>query len=198
MTDIKATIATITAITELRGQLADVKAAAEGDSNDAHISSLRDACETALSLQGLSFDDESTDIGSFITAAKEAAEGDSNDDEIDAYQDLLSEALDVLDLDDDGNVIPAAPETESAPTPRLGDFTVLGVWDESEPIAVGVVPGDLPVTGGDEDHFNGIWAISVQAENAEDAEIIAINEMSAEGDDPQEEPEEEEEEEEEN
>ena len=57
-------------------------------------------------------------------------------------------------------------------------FTVIGVWDNDEPIAVGVVWGEHSVVGGDEEHWEGgLWATTVEAADPEAAEVAAVNEM---------------------
>lgn len=57
-------------------------------------------------------------------------------------------------------------------------YTVIGVWQEDEPIAVGVIAGEHPVHGGDERAFpHGLWATSVTAPDSATAQRLGIAEM---------------------
>lgn len=117
-----------TTIDILKDQLTDVRAAAEGESNDAEIEALRDACETGLRLLGRNFDDEQGDedsdefegfdydeqttayeadqdgdeIARLARATRRAQYGDSNDKEIEVYGALLDAALDALGITREG------------------------------------------------------------------------------------------------
>lgn len=64
--------------------------------------------------------------------------------------------------------------------PELKTYTVLGYWDDSDrPISVGVIEGDHPVGAGEGATEGGDWATSVEAEDHECAEGLAIEEMRA-------------------
>jgi hypothetical protein len=57
-------------------------------------------------------------------------------------------------------------------------YTVIGVWQDDEPIPVGVIAGDHEVTDGDDSEFeDGLWATSVVAPDAATAQQLAIDEM---------------------
>lgn len=57
-------------------------------------------------------------------------------------------------------------------------YTVIGVWQDDEPIPVGVVAGEHEVSGGDSGEFEqGVWATSVVAPDSATAEHLAIDEM---------------------
>ena len=56
-------------------------------------------------------------------------------------------------------------------------YTVVGVWYSDEPIPVGVIKGEHDVTGGDETHFDGLWATSVDSTSADRAEAEAVAKM---------------------
>lgn len=60
------------------------------------------------------------------------------------------------------------------------EFTVVGVWQGCEPIAVGVIRGRHDVTGGDMQTFTeGVWALSVNAGSDEEAQGDAVASMKA-------------------
>lgn len=64
--------------------------------------------------------------------------------------------------------------------PPTGVYTVLGVWQDDHAIPIGVIAGRHDVTGGDDsDYEQGLWAISVDAPDADTAERLAIEEMHA-------------------
>lgn len=52
-------------------------------------------------------------------------------------------------------------------------YTVIGAWIDDEPYPAGVIEGEHTVTGGAGD----VWATSVEADNAEEAERLAVYEM---------------------
>lgn len=57
--------------------------------------------------------------------------------------------------------------------------TVVGVWLADKPVVIGVIAGAHDVRGGDEHQFpEGLWATCVDADDAENAEIAAKNEMA--------------------
>jgi len=57
-------------------------------------------------------------------------------------------------------------------------FTVIGFWnDADEAIPVGIVEGEHVVGGGSDVSEGGPWAITVQAEDMDDAEKRAVEEM---------------------
>lgn len=56
-------------------------------------------------------------------------------------------------------------------------YTVIGVWYSTEPIPVGVIRGEHAVAGGDESHFDGLWATSVDATSVDRAEAEAVAKM---------------------
>ena len=59
------------------------------------------------------------------------------------------------------------------------NWTVIGVWVGDSPVPVGVIRGAHDVEGGDESEFpDGLWATTVQASDAADAESVAVAEMS--------------------
>ena len=118
----------MTTLDDLKTDLAAVDKAAVGDSGDAEIETLREACETALQLldrkldveqgdeddYGLDYDEqtaayeadtEGDAIARLARASRRAQQGDSNDKEIDVFQELLSEALTALGLDGEGNPV---------------------------------------------------------------------------------------------
>jgi hypothetical protein len=64
-------------------------------------------------------------------------------------------------------------------TPQ-GVYTVLGVWQDDNPIPVGVIAGQHAVTGGAYRQFEqGLWATSVEAPDVDTAERLAVEEMQA-------------------
>lgn len=59
-------------------------------------------------------------------------------------------------------------------------YTVIGVWQNDEPIPVGVIAGEHEVSGGASSEFEqGVWATSVAAPDSATAEQLAIDEMQA-------------------
>lgn len=57
-------------------------------------------------------------------------------------------------------------------------YTVIGVWQDDEPIPVGVIAGEHDVTDGDLNEFeDGLWATSVAAPDSATAQHLAIDEM---------------------
>jgi hypothetical protein len=57
-------------------------------------------------------------------------------------------------------------------------YTVIGVWQDDEPIPVGVIAGEHQVGGGDSGHFEqGVWATCVAAPDSATAEHLATAEM---------------------
>ena len=65
----------------------------------------------------------------------------------------------------------ASPEPEDV-------WTVIGVWDESEPITTGTVKGSRAGYGGNGSYFGqGCWATSVTAPDVAEAERLAVAEM---------------------
>jgi hypothetical protein len=59
-------------------------------------------------------------------------------------------------------------------------YTVIGVWQDDQPIPVGVIAGDHEVNGGDSSQFEqGMWATYVTAPDSATAEQLAIGEMQA-------------------
>lgn len=67
--------------------------------------------------------------------------------------------------------------TATAPRPRP-EYTVIGVWQEDEPIPVGVIAGAHPVHDGDQRAFpQGLWAASVIAPDSTTAQQFAVAEM---------------------
>ncbi|WP_024816947.1 hypothetical protein [Arthrobacter sp. 31Y] len=56
-------------------------------------------------------------------------------------------------------------------------FTVIGFWDEDEPVVTGVITGQHSVEGGDGVSEQGPWALWVDAVDAEAAATFAIEEM---------------------
>lgn len=56
-------------------------------------------------------------------------------------------------------------------------FTVIGFWDEDEPVVTGVVLGQHPVVGGDDVSDQGPWALWVDAVDPEAAARFAAEEM---------------------
>lgn len=77
------------------------------------------------------------------------------------------------------DVLVYGSEASPDPQPAEKPFTVLGYWnDANEPVAVGVIPGDHPVGGGQGATEGGDWAISVTAKDMETAEELAVEEMS--------------------
>lgn len=64
--------------------------------------------------------------------------------------------------------------------PELKTYTVVGYWDDSDrPVSVGVIEGNHAVGGGESATVGGDWATSAEAEDAECAEALAIEEMRA-------------------
>jgi hypothetical protein len=64
-------------------------------------------------------------------------------------------------------------------TPR-DVYTVIGVWQDDDPIPVGVIAGEHEVSGGDSSQFErGVWVTSVVAPDSATAEQFAIEEMHA-------------------
>jgi hypothetical protein len=62
----------------------------------------------------------------------------------------------------------------------VSTFTVVGVWDESEAIPVGVIEGQHDVMGGDESHWEGgLWATFVEADDAAAAEVAGVEAIVA-------------------
>jgi hypothetical protein len=55
-------------------------------------------------------------------------------------------------------------------------YTVIGVWQDDQPIPVGVIAGEHEVSGGDSSR---LWATSVTAPDEATAEQFAIEEMQA-------------------
>jgi hypothetical protein len=85
--------------------------------------------------------------------------------------DLINHEVAVYDA------VTAAPQPDPA---AAAVYTVLGVWNEDEPVPVGVVAGDHQVTGGSGRHFEqGLWATSVTAADADTAEQAAVADMRA-------------------
>lgn len=71
-------------------------------------------------------------------------------------------------------------DTETTTPPALKTYTVLGYWDDSDrPVSVGVIEGNHDVDAGESLTEGGDWATSVEAEDAEWAEGLAIAEMRA-------------------
>lgn len=67
-----------------------------------------------------------------------------------------------------------------APGQKSGGYTVIGYWnDADEAVAVGVIAGQHGVLGGAGATEGGDWATWVEAENADDAEARAVEEMEA-------------------
>lgn len=64
---------------------------------------------------------------------------------------------------------------------QAGTWTVIGVWNEDEAIVTGTIQGTHAVYGGDNyDAFpQGCWATSVTAPDADTAEDLAVDEMTA-------------------
>jgi hypothetical protein len=59
-------------------------------------------------------------------------------------------------------------------------YTVVGVWQEDQPIPVGVIAGEHPVHDGDATAFaQGLWATSVTAPDSTTAQQLAVAEMRA-------------------
>jgi hypothetical protein len=56
-------------------------------------------------------------------------------------------------------------------------WTVLGVWQQDEPITIGAVRGDHWVHGGDDAFPEGTWATYVVAGDVSEAEAAAIEEV---------------------
>ncbi|MDT5026441.1 MAG: hypothetical protein QOE61_2867 [Micromonosporaceae bacterium] len=57
-------------------------------------------------------------------------------------------------------------------------YTVIGVWQDDEPIPIGVIAGDHEVTDGDDSEFeDGLWATSAAAPDSATAQQLAIDEM---------------------
>jgi hypothetical protein len=63
-------------------------------------------------------------------------------------------------------------------------WTVIGFWLEDEPVPVGVVWGNVPVSGGYSvndgeliDGARGPWAVGVAAADDSEAEKLAVQEM---------------------
>ena len=64
-------------------------------------------------------------------------------------------------------------------TPR-GVYTVIGVWQDDEPIPVGVVAGVHQVSDGDSTQFEqGLWSTCVAARDTTTAQQLAVEEMRA-------------------
>jgi hypothetical protein len=60
--------------------------------------------------------------------------------------------------------------------------TVIGCWENDQPIVVGVVLGDHEVYGGDDERFDeGLWATTVDADDVNSAEQLAKQEMTENG-----------------
>ena len=64
-------------------------------------------------------------------------------------------------------------------------FTVLGYWDGSRPVSVGVIAGEHDVHAGENATQEGDWAIFVEAETPEAAQTLGIQEMRDNEDDAQ-------------
>lgn len=63
-------------------------------------------------------------------------------------------------------------------SPSSRTYTVLGVWEDDEPVPVGVVDGEHQVTGGADRRWEqGLWATSVTAADPAEAEAAAVAEM---------------------
>lgn len=56
-------------------------------------------------------------------------------------------------------------------------FTVIGYWDGSRPVSVGVIAGVHDVHAGEGATEEGDWAMAVEAESPEAAEVLAIRDM---------------------
>jgi hypothetical protein len=65
------------------------------------------------------------------------------------------------------------PNSEETPM----QYTVIGVWQDDEPVVAGVVPGRHEVYGGDEASFSGgLWLTHVTATDVAEAEQLAKTE----------------------
>lgn len=65
-------------------------------------------------------------------------------------------------------------------------WTVTGFWFNDEPVVTGMVKGDCTVSGGDVNHlgdssFQGVWATTVRAPDADAAEAFAVAGMESDG-----------------
>lgn len=58
-------------------------------------------------------------------------------------------------------------------------WTVIGFWDEDEPVVVGIVAGRHDVVGGEGVSEQGPWAVSVTAPGSDKAGLLAVAEMAA-------------------
>ena len=56
-------------------------------------------------------------------------------------------------------------------------FTVIGYWDGCRPVSVGVIAGEHDVHAGEGATEEGDWALAVEADTPEAAEILAIQDM---------------------
>lgn len=62
----------------------------------------------------------------------------------------------------------------------LAVWTVIGVWEGSDPVPVGVIAGQHDVKGGDEEAFpDGLWAEQVTGADPAEAEAAAVRLMLA-------------------
>jgi len=67
---------------------------------------------------------------------------------------------------------------ESTAADGAAAYTVVGVWLDDTPVPVGVIAGEHTICGGNDEQFpEGLWATSVNAEDADAAETAAVAEM---------------------
>jgi hypothetical protein len=77
-----------------------------------------------------------------------------------------------------GNMCDRAGNSYAKQPEALKVWTVLGLWHEDEPIAVGTIEGEHDVHGGEGAHaLQGPWAEVVKAFTADIAESTAIQRM---------------------
>jgi hypothetical protein len=58
-------------------------------------------------------------------------------------------------------------------------YTVIGVWQDAQPVVAGVIAGRHEVYGGDEEIFtDGLWFACVAAADVADAERLAKTEAT--------------------
>jgi len=97
--------------------------------------------------------------------------GDEATSGIDAAVEVLGHVADLVNHTVAGLLAATAPQLPNA-------YTVIGVWQEDEPIPVGVIAGEHPVHDGDERAFpQGRWATSVTAPDSTTAQQLAVAEM---------------------
>lgn len=93
-------------------------------------------------------------------------------------RDKIIDTAERQDLASSGLPVPGIGPQQTEAAEAAATYTVVGVWEEDQPIPVGVIGGDHPVCGGDTQHWEqGLWATVVTAPDPTTAEHAAITAM---------------------